>query len=463
MVQANTPSPRESTTLLDGTRPRQLHPAHTWALDTRLFAHLTPHGNTNWTFPNFILLAVFWVWSECSTLTRAFGHASGLCQSLLGTVVFQSYTGFAAALKTWTPTLIPLMWGCLHQLMTQVAGPHGRIGRWWPLAVDGSRATTPRTRKNEKAFCTPRYGRGTRAKSRAKWKNKKRRSKKLSQPVHPQIWLTLLWHLGLKMPWSWKCGPSTASERHHFAAMLATQEFPENTLFCGDAGFVGYDLWHAMIDRGHHFLIRVGGNVRLLRGLGTVQQHGDLVHFWPNAVAAKKEPPLALRLLTFRVGKCEVHAVTNVLSERQLSVAQAVRLYRARWGVEVQFRSLKQTFGRSKLHSRTPELAEAELEWSLLGLWLILLLTVSEQIPAGIGPERSSVSVAIQVFRDAMSHRGARGLKQELCDAVKDEYHRRAPKGARYRPQSKDKPAAGPPQVVTATAEQRRKYKQVMG
>jgi len=463
MVKANTPGPRESTALLDGSLPRQLQRAIAWALDTQLFAHLTPHGNTTWTFPDFILLTVFWVWSECSTLTKAFSHASGLCQSLLGTVVFGSYTGFAGALKTWTPTLRPLLWKCLHQRMETVAGPHGRIGRWWPLAIDGSRTTTPRTRQNEKAFCPPRFGRGVTAKSRKKWKNKTRRSKALSVPVHPQIWLTLLWHMGLKMPWSWQCGPSTASERHHFAAMLESQEFPENTLFCGDAGFVGYDLWRALIDRGHHFLIRVGSNVRLLRGLGTVKQSGDLVHFWPKAAMAKKEAPLALRLLTFRVGKCEVHAVTNVLSERQLSAAQAVRLYRARWGVELQFRSLKQTFGRSKLHSRTPELAYAELDWSLLGLWLIQLLTVSEQIPQGIGPERSSVSVAVQVFRDAMGRRCAGGLRKELGAAVKDEYQRRVPKGARYRPKTKDKPTAGPPQVVSASAEQIRKYKQVMG
>lgn len=463
MVKANIPCTPNSTSLLGGTQPGQLHRAFTWALDTRLFDHLTPHGNTTWTFPNFILLTLFWVWSECSTLTKAFDHAAHLCKSLIGTVVFKSYKGFSGALQTWTRTLIPLMWKCLQQRMARIAGEHWRIGRWLPIAVDGSRTTTPRTRKNEAAFCPRKFGTGGTTKSRKNWKNKKRRSKKLSQPVHPQIWLTLLWHMGLRMPWAWKCGPSNACERHHFMEMLETQEFPENTLFCGDAGFVGYDLWRAMSDRGHHFLIRVGGNVRLLRELGTVKQHGDLVHCWPNAAAAKKEPPLALRLLKFQMGKCEMYAVTNVLSERKLSVVQALELYRARWGVEVQFRSLKQTFGRSKLHSRTPELAYGELEWSLLGLWLIQLLTVSEQIPKGIGPERSSVSVAVQVFRTAMGYRGAMGVKKELCNAVKDEYERRGKKGARYRPQTKDKPSAGKPKVVKADAEQRRKYRQLMG
>ena len=94
-------------------------------------------------------------------------------------------------------------------------------------------------------------------------------------------------------------------------------------------------------------------------------------------------------------------------------------------------------------------------------MWLIQLLTAAEQIPAGIGPERISVSVAVQVFRDAMSQRGAMGLRKELCGAVKDEYKRKGKKGARYRPKTKDKPSAGKPKVVDATDLQRRKYRQL--
>jgi hypothetical protein len=51
--------------------------------------------------------------------------------------------------------------------------------------------------------------------------------------------------MGLRTPWSWQSGPSTSSERDHFRELLAGQEFPENTLFCGDAGFTGYDNWFA--------------------------------------------------------------------------------------------------------------------------------------------------------------------------------------------------------------------------
>ena len=70
-------------------------------------------------------------------------------------------------------------------------------------------------------------------------------------------------------------GPAYASERHHAMEMLEEQKFSENRLFCADGGFVGYDFWRTIHDQDHHFLIRVGGNIRLLKSLGYVRS--DLV------------------------------------------------------------------------------------------------------------------------------------------------------------------------------------------
>ena len=100
-----------------------------------------------------------------------------------------------------------------------------------------------------------------------------------------------------------------------------------------------------------------------------------------------------------------------------------------------------------------------ELEWSLLGLGLIQLLTAAQQIPQGIGPERTSISLAVQVFRDAISRGHPLRLSQALEEAVKDCYQRGGSKAARYRPDNKDKPSAGQPELVNATAEQRRNYR----
>jgi hypothetical protein len=354
--------------------------------------------------------------------------------------------------------------------MEQVAEDHWRIGLWLAIAVDGSRVSTPRTKANEKAFRAANYGKSKSAKYRKKRsKNKRKKNRVKAETVTPQIWITLLWHMGLRLPWSWKLGPSDSSERAHFQDMLTTQKFPKNTLFCGDAGFVGYDLWSSIIDAEHNFLIRVGGNVRLLTKLGYYARERDgIVYVWPDSAARKKQPPLILRLIHLKGERGDVYLLTNVLNSRHLSNALASRLYKLRWGIELQFRTLKQTFGRRTLRSRTPDRAYAELEWSLLGLWMIHLFAVKEQVAIGEPPEQTSAAMAIRVVRSILflwcevPEEGSE-LTAQLQQAVLDNYTRRTPKQGRYRPNKKDKPSAGKPVIEKANQKKKlllEKYKQ---
>ena len=63
----------------------------------------------------------------------------------------------------------------------------------------------------------------------------------------------------------------------------------------------------------------------------------------------KHRPPLVLRLI--RVGP--VCLVTDMTDPRRLSARTAAELYRRRWGLEVAFRSLKQTLERRRVRSGT--------------------------------------------------------------------------------------------------------------
>jgi hypothetical protein len=446
------------------TQVEVLRAALDWFAEGCSLTELRLHGNVGWIAMHLVTLAVLWSWSDRATLTGAFEHARQLATEMFGQAAVTSYQGLTGAMRTYTEQLLPLMWSHLHGLMGQAGAAHWRIGRWLALAVDGSRVSTPRTEKNEQAFSIKNYGHGKKARTRRQWKNKKRRSKRISEPVKPQIWLTLVWHIGLKLPWCWRTGPSTASERSHLTEMLQTGDFPEDTLFCGDAGFIGYEFWNSILDHGHSFLIRVGGNVRLLKNLGTARGRAGLVYLWPDKVARRKQAPLVLRLLTFQGPRGKVYLVTNVLSERELSPRHAGQLYRLRWGIELQFRTLKQTFRRSKLRSRTPDNAVAELHWSLVGLSLVQLFAVKEQIQVDSPPDQSSVALALSAIQDAMrnwSHEvsDARALIRRLRAATKDTYRRTRSKQSRYHPDSKDKPSATKPIIREATKQQRRDYR----
>ena len=444
-----------------------LRKAMEWVIDESIFKDLKKHGNTKWVAKQLVMLAVLWVWSEKSQLTAAFTEAAVWSRRLFGSVAVGSYQSLTSALVTYGGQLVPLLWYRLQRLMEQVGAEYWRIGRWVPVAVDGSRVSTPRTKANEATFRAPNYGKGKTAKYRKKkTKNKRKKNRAKANTVKPQIWLTLLWHMSLRLPWCWKMGPSDSSERGHFQEMLMDYIFPHDTLFCGDAGFTGYDLWRSIIDMGHNFVIRVGGNVRLLAKLGYyARERNGIVYVWPDSAARKKQPPLVLRLIHLKGDRGDIYLLTSVLNSRDLSDAMASRLYRLRWGIELQFRTLKQTFGRRTLRSRTPDHAYAELEWSLLGLWMIHLFAVKEQVSIGEPPSQTSAAMAIQVVRSILflwceiPEEGA-DLTTQLQNAVLDTYTRRSSKRARYKPNKKDKPSAGKPIITVATRKNKQQLKQ---
>lgn len=455
-----TKGPSVKTAVVEADRLRR---AIDWCLDDSMFTDLSFHGNTGWSAKFLIALVVLTAWGEHQRITESFREATKLSQRLFGGVAIKTYQGMMRALARNTGQLLPVVWRRLQKLAQRAAPEHFRIGQWLPLAVDGSRFSTPRTISNEKAFAAKDFGKGGRGRNRSKWKNKKKRSKKLCHPVKPQIWLTLVWHMGCKLPWCWKTGPSTSSERHHFIEMIRSQVFPENTLFCCDAGFTGYELWSTILEAGHDFLVRVGGNVKLLKNLGHCRFGDDVVFLWPDQAARREQPPIILRLIKVKDKHGTMYLVTSVLDRRDLSDSMFKRLYPLRWGVELQFRALKQTFGLGKLRSRNSDHALAELDWSIVALTMVQLLAIKEQCKFDIPPENSSVGEALRAVRRAMRHwyevapRNA-SFTAQLVDALKDEYERTTIKTARYQAGYKDKPSAGKPTIRRATTTEQRAY-----
>ena len=190
---------------------RQFKDAMNWLFNEKIFDGIAMHGNTGWLPADLSVLALLWMWSAAPKLTDAFDDAAKQSKQIIGRVALSTYQGLAGALETWTPTFMPRLQIRLHELMEGLGRQHFRCGLWLAIAIDGSRATTPRTVSNEQAFCAKNYGKGKTAKYRKKKTKglRRRKNKKAKvQPQAPQIWITLMWHVGLGLPWCWKLGPS---------------------------------------------------------------------------------------------------------------------------------------------------------------------------------------------------------------------------------------------------------------
>lgn len=450
-----------------------------WLLPVGIFAKLRLHGNTKWLPTHLVFLAFVWTWTEARCLTDAFTQASEVARPLFGLPVVRSYQGFMRALVTWSPTLVRLTLDLVRQRMEEIGGRWWRIDGWVPIAFDGSRSSAPRTRSNEAEFCAANHGKGKTAKYRkktTKGMRRKQNAKNKPQPPAPQLWITLMWHMGLRLPWAWRLGPSNASERDDVMGMIGAEEFPEKALFCGDAGFIGYPLWSEILECGHQFLVRVGANVHLQveseKGRWVKEGRDQIVVCWPQDAQRDGRPPLRLRLIRTRINRTEVWLLTSVLDRTQLTLVQSVRLYKLRWGIELEFRGLKQTLDRAELRCRTAERVRVELDWSLLGLAVAELLALKEQLTTRAErgtkdlPSRRSLSGTMRALRWCLRNRresveSGRSVSDRLREAVQDEYERRSSKRARYRPANPDKKPLGDPKPRVLTAEEREKLRKI--
>jgi DDE family transposase len=434
-----------------------------WLLAPAVFAGSRGRKQATWKPRLLAATALLWATSDLPTLHERFVQARKLI-----TKVFRwqpapgvSVQGFLKMLDKWQPELFGALVPHLRARMQEVHAAQWETAGYVVFAGDGSRVALARSESLEATFASQR--RQIRAAPRTKAAGARRVAKKQAaasrrkKASSPQLWLTVLWHVGSGLPWAWRTGPSGSSERAHLEAMLP--ELPAHALLVADAGFVGYDLWQTLLTAGHHFVIRVGANVRLLRQLGWTREYAQVVYVWPDHAARKGQPPLVLRLVVVQDGKQPVYLLTN-LSKTRLSDRQVAMIYGARWGVEVFFRTFKQTFGCRKLRSRAARNAQLELEWSLVGVWGVCLLGTRELSACGHDPARLSPATALHAFHRTLREYRVRPetpaetLWDQLRRARLDDYQRHAAKTRRAYPRKKHRAPIGIPYISLATDSQ---------
>jgi len=402
---------------------------------------LTDKASLRWVPRMLVMAAVLFAWDASATLGDRFTAARDAVIAMFPSRRRPGADpqGFLRTLRRQSARLLLTVTTRLRRCVRRVAGrSHWHTaagaaaagGRWATFGVDGSRVECPRTAANESALgCAGRKKTG------------------------PQLFVTSVFHVGTGLLWDFRRGTGKASERHHLLDMLGT--LPANAMLLADAGFTGYELMRAISGGGRRFLIRVGASVTLLRRLGwCVEERAGTVYLWPTKVQRqKKAPPLTLRLITLVDGRNRrMHLLTDVVDERELSDAEAATLYAQRWGAELIYRSLKQTMGRRRMVCGNPEHAAVELDWAVVGLWVLGLMAADALVGAGQAPARLSVARALRPVRRAITSatpRYARGrrltLAQALRGATKDRYVRLRPKTARCPVNKKrDRPPGEP-------------------
>jgi hypothetical protein len=441
-----------------------LRRALAWLLPRAALTSIAFRADCTWSASQLAAAALLWAWSDELTLVERFHTARKIVQTLFPRQQEPagSYQAFTKLLRRWTDTFVECLQQVLRQRMQQALASRWLLHGFAVFGTDGSRVELPRTRSNEEAYA-PLPG-----PQRKHWRKRVRRPRqsaaaRAKKANIPQLWLTVLWHAATGLPWNWRLGPCDSSERDHLLQMLLS--LPKDALITADAGFVGFDFLQLIVASGRHILVRVGSNVRLLRKLGTVRESGGIVYLWPDAAAQRGALPLVLRLVVTHSGRHPVYLLTSVLSHQRLSDRQVCDLYRMRWGIELFYRHLKQTYQRRKLRSLEAENARLELEWSLLGLWAMALYAQVELARKRVPASKVSIAGVLRAFRRMLrDYLHPAHPEQSLCALVRraviDDYTRRN-KASRIDTRRKYDPPPGPPHIRRATRAQVRLAKRL--
>lgn len=421
-----------------------------WLLTDIVFGK-SLHRKCSWTFRSLVMTALFWAWSPEPTAKERFSCAQRLtCHLDKSKKRRTSFQAFMEILRRHTAYVKGLLLDAFRAHMESFTEDFRTFG-YVVFSTDGSDLATAITKSNQKKFTTN-------GKSKHQKRKKNQTAAQQKQKRNPRILMTTLYHVALGLPWNWMLGGKSDNERGQLLSMLG--DLPKDSLIVADAGFTGYEFLDAVIKSGSQLLVRVGSNVTLIRKLGNYRESNNIVYLWPKWVAKKNYEPLKFRLIVLHDGRKPVYLISSILDNERLSDQKFAELYRMRWKVELYHRNIKQTMGRRKMLSHSPDNALVEAEWTILGYTAMMLYAVDEFKQKALDLKRLSPVAVIRAFqttaRDYLHpHKSGQTILDQIGRALMDNYKRKSSKTSRQYPRRRKYKQAGEPEIIDASKQMR--------
>lgn len=396
----------------------------------------TKHSDCSWSLKAILWVLMVMTWVKGDSEAERFLKARNFFVAEHGHEKRPGkWAGFQQALKRLPMSVFRALAAGLRQQIGQRWIDELRVGGWLPIGCDGSRLECPRSEQLEK-----RLGQAGKDDSA------------------PMVYVTALALLPLGLLWAWRLDKGTGSELTHLRQMLPT--LPEKTLLVADAFYMGYDLYHSILNSGAAFLTRLSSRAYLYSesNVPLERYKEGWVHYWPGHAQDKRQPPLRLRLLCVRGKKCDVWLLSN-LDKKELPRRRAAQIYRWRWKNEGLFRTYKRTLDKMKLRHRTTPLVFREAEGSLLALQLLMAMTVQmmEQEKVKASPRRALLRIRGAVMRGiaTLGPRQLQRYEEELEEIHDESPGRTSSKTRRPWPRRKEHKPPKPPKLRRPTGAQK--------
>jgi len=413
-----------------------------WKQARQVRRRVQKRESSRWTVQPLVLMLLLMTWSHGDSQAERFECAKAYCQVCLPKrrTPGKSVQGFQKALARLPLAVLRTLAAGVRRVLSVRLGKRWFVEGFVPIGCDGSRVECPRTTELEQ-----RMGQAGKDKSA------------------PTLWVTALVHLRWGVPWAWRFGKGTASERDHLAQLLSV--LPACALLVADAGYFGFGLTERLVANDVMFLLRMSSNVTLytLEQVRLERYREGEVYYWPSQKDRKSGVrPLHLRLIRIRSkrGGNDVWLLTNVMDKKRLPHALAGQMYRWRWQNEGCFRTYKHTLKKVKLVSRTVRLVHREAEGSWLALQLLLAQGILAQQgrrvkqPAMPNAQEQEVKCSPRKILIAVRHEIASAprprrlsYQQQLRQATGERRQRTSGKASREWPRRKPHKPPKPPKL----------------
>jgi hypothetical protein len=428
---------------------RQFLTPEVWKQAHRAARQAGCRHNPRWTLQPLILIAALMTWAAASTDAERFVTARAFyvrvhCPKRQRPG--KHFSGFYQAAQRLPVTVWWAVEAAVRDVIFHLLGERLSVDGWTAFGCDGTRLECPRTAQLE-ADLGPAGKRDS----------------------APMLWITALVSLRTGVLWSWRLGPSKASERRHLLDLL--EDLPRaalaTVLLVCDAGYVSYDLLGTLLAQECSFLIRLSSKAQLYsdEGIEVSRFVEGVFWYWTDTAEKAEKPPLRVRVI--RVSsprrKHDVWLVTNVLEPSRLPAASAARLYRMRWESECFFKTYKRVVKDICLVSRTTAMVVREAEGSLLACQLLLaqgawaLKTGGAR--AGRDADKCSAARVLREIRREFQACAAplpkRSFARRLHACGRDRGVRTSAKVRKEHPRRKKHQMPAPPRLKVLDAERR--------
>jgi hypothetical protein len=355
-----------------------------------------------------------------------------------------SFTGFEKAIAKLPMPILRALAAGIRGRIEAIFARQWMVGGFIPLGCDGTRQACPRTEELERHMGT---------------------SSKEGSP--PMLWNTSIVHLILGFPFCWRLGKGgKASERSHLLFMLRL--LPVAALIVADAGYVGYDVVAAMLEK-TSFLIRMSSMATFYTEAHEPLEEfrEGIVYYWPKTQENEGKPPIRGRLMRIHsvLHKVDVWLFTNVEDPQRLPLETAATFYRWRWENEGFFRTYKRTLKKVTLMSRTVAQVHREAEASMIATQLLLCqgaLAMPAPKNGGLAVMCSPRGVLLEIRREILGRRGKEPFEERIARAQREQRERTSAKQKREWPRRKPHTPPHPPLLLKLSDKQKVKIQQYL-